>query len=769
MRSSSEFPMEGGAQTPLSPLSPLTWKGDLAARMVAGIGKYLARQTRESIESRSASWRRDLASWKRYRRSVLPNLRRLAAILGVVDERQLGPLHAVAPIADPDDLPGDPFIENDPAVIAHGEGFVVRQVYWDVLPGVEGEGLLLEPVGDTVADVIALPDCDDTPEMLAGLVPGIAEGGQFARILAEGGCRVLIPTLINRQDTYSTVAGLRTNQPHREFIYRAGFEQGRHIIGYEVQKVLAGVDALGGRRPVGVIGYGEGGLVAFYAAALDERLAAVAVCGAFGPREGLYKEPIYRNVWSLLTEFGDAEIATLIAPRPLIVEACPVPAVAGPPPATEGRAGAAPGALTTPSVAAVEREIARARELLAGLEPPAPITLVKAATAGPGSEATLAALRRALNPSAAEPCRRELFEWTRAAQRRILAPLPDAEARQKRQFLQLLEHTQHVLREAEFVRRDYWDDADATDVETWVKSTCKYRKRLWEVLGPLPQPDRPPNPRGRKLYETEAFVGYEIALDVLEEVFTCGILLVPRDIRPGRRLPVVVCQHGLEGRPRDVADPSAEDNAYHQFACRLAERGFVTFSPQCPYIGGDDFRMLQRMANPLKLSLFSFIVRQHQVILQWLGSLPFVDKSRMAFYGLSYGGKTAMRVPAVLEDYCLSICSGDFDEWVLKIGTVRHSYSYMRTGEWEIVEWNLGNTFNYAEMSWLICPRPFMVERGHLDGVAPDEWVGYEYAKTRYRYDLLGIGDRTEIEFFNGPHEINGVGTFEFLDKHLRD
>ena len=43
-----------------------------------------------------------------------------------------------------------------------------------------------------------------------------------------------------------------------------------------------------------------------------------------------------------------------------------------------------------------------------------------------------------------------------------------------------------------------------------------------------------------------------------------------------------------------------------------------------------------------------------------------------------------------------------------------------------------------------------MVERGHDDGVAPDQWVAYEYAKIRRMYDKLGIGARTEIEFFNG-------------------
>src|SRR5205085_826052 len=136
--------------------------------------------------------------------------------------------------------------------------------------------------------------------------------------------------------------------------------------------------------------------------------------------------------------------------------------------------------------------------------------------------------------------------------------------------------------------------------------------------------------------------------------------------------------------------------------------------------------------------------------------LPFVDATRIAFYGLSYGGKTAMRVPAVLDGYCLSICSGDFNEWIVKNATIDSAYSYAFTYEYEMPEFNLGQTFNYAEMAALIAPRPFMVERGHQDGVAPDEWVAYEYAKVRRWYVELGLADRTQIEFFNGPHRING-------------
>jgi hypothetical protein len=93
-----------------------------------------------------------------------------------------------------------------------------------------------------------------------------------------------------------------------------------------------------------------------------------------------------------------------------------------------------------------------------------------------------------------------------------------------------------------------------------------------------------------------------------------------------------------------------------------------------------------------------------------------------SLFGLSQG-KTAMRVPTVLDRYCLSICSADFNDWVRKLVTVESPYSYMYTGEYEMPEWNLGNTFSYAEMAAMIAPRPFMVERGHGDGVAPDEWV----------------------------------------------
>src|SRR5262249_47779939 len=197
------------------------------------------------------------------------------------------------------------------------------------------------------------------------------------------------------------------------------------------------------------------------------------------------------------------------------------------------------------------------------------------------------------------------------------------------------------------------------------------------------------------------------------------------------------------------------------------DKGYIVFAPQNPYIGGNHFRQINRKANPLKLSMFSFIVRQHERILDWLAGLPCVDSQRIAFYGLSYGGETAMRVPSIPPRYCLSICSADFNNFAWKTTTLDFAASYMLVGTYEIFDFDMNNKFSHAEMAYLIAPRPFMVERGHDDGVGLDEWVAYEYAKVRRLYAKLKIPERNEIEFFDGGHVINGKGTFAFLQKQL--
>ena len=127
----------------------------------------------------------------------------------------------------------------------------------------------------------------------------------------------------------------------------------------------------------------------------------------------------------------------------------------------------------------------------------------------------------------------------------------------------------------------------------------------------------------------------------------------------------------------------------------------------------------------------------------------------------------ALRVPSLLGRYSLSISSGDFNEWIWKNASTDWRGTYMFAPEYEMFDFNLGRTFNYAEMAALVAPRPFMVERGHSDGVGIDEWVAYEYAKVNRLYGKLKIPQMTKIEYFDGVHEINAKGTLEFIKQHF--
>ena len=61
-----------------------------------------------------------------------------------------------------------------------------------------------------------------------------------------------------------------------------------------------------------------------------------------------------------------------------------------------------------------------------------------------------------------------------------------------------------------------------------------------------------------------------------------------------------------------------------------------------------------------------------------------------------------------------------------------------------------------------------VIHAGHADGVGIDEWVSYEFAKVRRLFAQWQLAGLTEIEYFNGIHQIWGHGAFEFLHRHLR-
>lgn len=747
--------------------------------MVEGLQQFCLRELAASPALRSDRWRPYLANRALLESHVASARDRLRAIIGVIDERLTS------------DSPSPVAFEllttlDKTSVAARNSQVTVHHVRWPVLAGVTAEGLLLVPQS-VRAGVVALPDADWTPEMFCGLADGLPESVQFVRTLAEAGCLVAVPTLISRSDEFSGHPDVAfTNQPHREFLYRQAFEVGRHVIGYEVQKTLAAVDLLeqyflrstsaskDQTFAIGVAGVGEGGLLALHAAAIDPRIQSCWVSGYFQQRESVWQEPIYRNVWGLLTEFGDAELAGMIAPGRLVIEAAHAVTVSGPPVARVGRGSvAAPGQILPCSLDSVRAEVARALTFYRVHDQEEQLALVVNGDRGDGSPGDEAALRAfaaglGLHSRLPIPATPWLPESGPPVERRHV--IQAAHAREKRQLDELQTHVQNLLLRSHQIRDARWR-LNPVSPEAWKQQQPELRKWVHdELIGRVLHARSPLRPRSRRVLETDQYVGYEIVIDVFDDVIASGILLIPKGLKDREKRPVVVCQHGLEGTPIDTISREPGPYAtYKAFSEQLVRQGYVVYAPQNPYRGGDRFRVLQRMSNPLQRSLFSYIIAQHEQTLDWLSTLPFVDPQQIAFYGISYGGKTAMRVPPLLERYRLSICSGDFTDWPRTLVSNNERFSYLFTSEYEVFEWNLAHVASYAELAMLMTPRPFMVEEGHRDGGQPSEWVAGEFGKVRRHYDQLGLGDRAVIEFFDGPHTIHGQGTFRFLHHFLHE
>jgi dienelactone hydrolase len=754
---------------PLPDTVALAMDGDIADQMITGIHTFLDRQIGEKREERFRSWPKPqspnaipLELQSEYFAATKLLRESLAYRIGIRESRAAEPqLRIELPWAGHDDA-------------RDTSGLGISSVCWNVFEDVIVYGICVTPnapapqARSPKAIVIAIPDADQSPEQLCGQGP---EASSYAIELARRGVHVFVPEVIQRTEEARQGRAVLTDQ---EFLYRSSFVLGRHPLGYQVQSIQSLIDGIRQRfpdTPIGLAGWGEGGWIALHTAALDDRVHSTVVSGHFQSREEIWREPIHRNVQGLLRQHGDAELAALVAPRNFILDPIPGPKVL-----VAGQ-GAAPGLLNGPAPDKVAMEWNRAKSLVgvwglgASLQEvdPALAATPKSNHAGEPSAAALVRLLNLLTTDSS-PQSEAIPRWQ---------PFHTYDERRKRTLQMWDRHQQRVLERSHLERTDYWKQLQTKSLTEFDATIAPYREDFRnEVIGAWETPKRSPNPRSRYLKSIDGIAEYEVVLDVFDNVFAYGKLLLPPEplnawsdsksnANALTKRPCVVFQHGLEGRPDDTI--TGDHPAYHDVSMQLARQGYIVFAPQNLYLLEDRFRELQRKSNPLGKTLFSTMVSQHEVIVDWLKSIPIIDPERIAFYGLSYGGKSAMRIPALIPSYCLSICSADFNDWVWKNASTSSPYSYVWTKEYEIFEFDLGPKFNYAEMATLIAPRPFMVERGHFDGVAPDDRVGAEFAKVNHLYSaLLKLPNRARIEWFPGPHTIHGKGTFEFLRQHLK-
>ncbi|MFN0166378.1 MAG: dienelactone hydrolase family protein, partial [Bryobacteraceae bacterium] len=606
-------------------------------------------------------------------------------------------------------------------------------------------GILLTPGGaGRFPAVIAIPDATHSAADITGLTTRLPRESQYARRLALSGYVVFAPFFTQRR-TFS--------QPwinDRSWLNRLAYQTAHHLIGSEVEQVISAVDLLSSLPAVdssriGVAGYDQGGLTAMYAGALDDRLKAVLVSGYFDQRERAFEEPEDRMLWGHLVRFGDAEIGRLIAPRHLIVDA-----------------GAGGARIESERVSRAKRESERVAAYYSSLNQSPSFDFVPDPFTGPGFSArAIARLAATLQPSPVrEPAAHQV-----AIDPERLAELANA------QFSQWQARLRNLALESYSTRELSWK-ADTSSLDAYQRWVRPKVEAFHDSIGRYPEPVGPFDAQSVPLYDEPGFTGYRLSVRLYEGVHAYGILLVPKSIRSGERRPVVFTQHGYGNRPEDalgVKTSKASEEMYNRFGKKLAEKGYVVFAPMISVQQSEERTRLVRRSHLLAKLPIGLEVRKAGRMIDFLSTLPFVDKDRFAFWGLSYGGYTSLRVGPAEPRFKVVICTANYNDDTLKTTDLTQSTSYLFYPYTDPFNFGVLNQFTHSEMAFMVAPRAFMAEVGDLDGVVmtPKRFPEIEMHRVEDLYRRLGIPEKGRMSRHGGGHIVYAVDAFPFLDRHL--
>jgi len=720
--------LEGTA--PIAP--PLA--GDIREEQRQQIIRYFLRRIADTPAKRDGLWQPDFSSVAAYDASLRAHRNRLREMLGLIRP-----------------VNGTPQI----TILWKNEELAIEEATLPIEGQLRARALLFLPKSRTTTGaVIAIPPENKTREEFTGIGRGMPTA-KWLTALLERNVAVAVPVMTDRRDDH-TICRQAGGKDRRRVLWRAGFIVGRTLVGLEVQEVLALRELLSSRPDFGsnqiaVMGEAQGGMTALYAAAVDQRLAAVAAVNYFQQREHCWEEPVDRVLYGQLNEFGDAEVAALISPRSLVV----VTTLGGQiPPAS------------------VKAELTRTQRFFEGLHATNSLTAMDV----PDNALEVAAVKMASLLGASHR--------QNSLQSALRIPAGQITAARDQQFEALFQYLQNLDNASDQVRASYWQ-LNSTPPQERTQEVQKLRKELAELVGELPIEPRPMRPRTALIGETDKFLAYAVFLDVAPDLEAYGHILVPRAVagHVGERLPAVICQHGFDGAPKYVSgvgsDLETNDHFYHRFGERLAERGYVVFAPYLsvpmdshqPAVvyRADLVNPLVRLAACLGVMRTSIELAKLHRIMDFLQSLPFVESDRIGYYGLSYGGYSAMWMPPLEPRLSLSVISAHFNDWrTMLTDTKRFGDSYWTLPDEDFYNWNALNRFVHTELIAAMWPRPVCIEYGSDDQVTTPEWHQRAWKEVKTFADAWDINEKVVDDTFRGPHAIHGIGTFFFLDRWLR-
>ena len=211
--------------------------------------------------------------------------------------------------------------------------------------------------------------------------------------------------------------------------------------------------------------------------------------------------------------------------------------------------------------------------------------------------------------------------------------------------------------------------------------------------------------------------------------------------------PAVVCIHGHGGNRSVVYD---DKSIYKGFATALAEKGYVTISTN---VGQHEVYEKNRILMGERLWDLKRCV-------DYLESLPEVDKSKIGCAGLSLGGEMAMWLGAMDELIAVTVSAGFLT--VMDQMEQNHCMCWKFDGLRELVD--------FADIYSMIAPRPLMCQNGLKE---PETQFCVPLAQKAMKeikviYDDFGCSEKAVLKVHNGSHEVDLPSLLAFFEKNFQ-
>ena len=305
----------------------------------------------------------------------------------------------------------------------------------------------------------------------------------------------------------------------------------------------------------------------------------------------------------------------------------------------------------------------------------------------------------------------------------------------------------------------------------WAERRKQIVSGMEQVMGEFPKPSSPVplNVRVLEQHQGDGFVRQKIAYHTdNENQEVRAWLLVPLS-NQNEPHPAMLCLHQTMPKGKDSPAGLADRPSMH-YAQELAQRGYVTLSPDYPSLGEHEYDF---SADEYESGSMKAIFDNTRAI-DLLQSLPSVDPDRIGCIGHSLGGHNSL-FTAVFDPRIKAVvtCCG-FTSFHKNHGGDIHNWSGPRYMPLIGTKYNFSPdqmSFDFAEVLAAIAPRPLFVVAPLHDSDFDVAGVRDCLTAARPIYELLGGADHLEAVFPDSPHDFpdaERAQAYEFLDHALK-